>query len=196
MGMIERQVEDADVLQLLDKQGETLLKANIVEGETILVKLQGQADWGLGQAFVVTDRRLYILKYGWMTSHALGGQCGAYGFNQITGVEIRKQWAVGIIEVLTAADRNRQAEIAPQAVQQAWKADNMVQFQWKTQGAAFQLGVSIARETIQKALSARTPPVVEQQSAADEIEKLALLRDKGIVTEEEFQAKKRQLLGL
>jgi|SRR5690606_17270922 len=35
-----------------------------------------------------------------------------------------------------------------------------------------------------------------QVSAADEIEKLARLRDEGVLTEEEFQAKKRALLGL
>ena len=33
-------------------------------------------------------------------------------------------------------------------------------------------------------------------SNLDELEKLAALRDKGIITEEEFQAKKKQLLGL
>jgi hypothetical protein len=30
----------------------------------------------------------------------------------------------------------------------------------------------------------------------DELERLAGLRDKGIITEEDFQAKKKQLLGL
>jgi len=33
-------------------------------------------------------------------------------------------------------------------------------------------------------------------SSLDEVEKLASLRDKGIITEDEFQQKKRQLLGL
>jgi predicted Zn-dependent peptidase len=30
----------------------------------------------------------------------------------------------------------------------------------------------------------------------DELEKLAELKDKGIITEEEFEAKKKQILGL
>lgn len=38
--------------------------------------------------------------------------------------------------------------------------------------------------------------VVKPTSSFDEIEKLGLLRDKGLVTEEEFQQKKRQLLGM
>jgi len=35
-----------------------------------------------------------------------------------------------------------------------------------------------------------------QNSDADDLEKFAQLRDKGILTEEEFQAKKKQLLGI
>lgn len=36
----------------------------------------------------------------------------------------------------------------------------------------------------------------DQSSYLDELEKLAQLKDQGIITEEEFQAKKAQLLGL
>jgi predicted Zn-dependent peptidase len=34
------------------------------------------------------------------------------------------------------------------------------------------------------------------ESYLDELEKLAGLRDRGVITEEEFEAKKKQLLGL
>jgi hypothetical protein len=37
---------------------------------------------------------------------------------------------------------------------------------------------------------------ISAPSAADEIRKLAELRDAGILTEQEFTAKKRQMLGL
>jgi len=42
----------------------------------------------------------------------------------------------------------------------------------------------------------RAVPAEPEPSYIDELEKLAGLRDKGIITEEEFQAKKKQLLGL
>jgi len=193
MGMIERQGEDVNVLQLLGNQGEALLKANIADGETILVSLKGT----FGQAFVATDRRVYVLKYGFMAGSTFGGRCTGYGFNQITGIEIRQSMFTGVIEVLTAADRNTLGKTYwGTGENDAVKADNMVTFPLNTQGEAFQRGVSIVRETIQKALNASTAHAVGHQSAADEIEKLSMLRDKGIVTEEEFQAKKRQLLGL
>lgn len=38
--------------------------------------------------------------------------------------------------------------------------------------------------------------VAPQSVPTEELEKLAELRDKGILTEEEFQAKKKELLGL
>jgi len=41
-----------------------------------------------------------------------------------------------------------------------------------------------------------SPPQATQADYLSELEKLGELRDKGIITEEEFQAKKKQLLGL
>jgi len=41
-----------------------------------------------------------------------------------------------------------------------------------------------------------SPPKVAQADYLAELEKLGELRDKGIITEEDFQAKKKQLLGL
>lgn len=46
------------------------------------------------------------------------------------------------------------------------------------------------------AISARSSSPAGGISAADEIEKLAALRDRGVLTDEEFSAKKRQLLGI
>ena len=46
------------------------------------------------------------------------------------------------------------------------------------------------------ASSAAAPAAAEEESYLDELEKLADLRDKGIISEEDFEAKKKQLLGL
>ena len=42
----------------------------------------------------------------------------------------------------------------------------------------------------------RTSNPVKSYKQADEIKKYAELKDRGIITEEEFNAKKKQLLGL
>jgi len=50
------------------------------------------------------------------------------------------------------------------------------------------------RTVLQSKMSQARQPVAQLASTADELEKLAILRDRGILTEAEFQAKKRQLL--
>jgi hypothetical protein len=47
-----------------------------------------------------------------------------------------------------------------------------------------------------EAPAAASQPSQSQPSYLDELEKLGDLRDKGIITDEEFEAKKKQLLGL
>jgi len=67
----------------------------------------------------------------------------------------------------------------------------------------FKLSQQPAFESLKRSLDdlmdkAKRPQATRQptMSPLDELEKLASLRDKGIVSEEEFQAKKRQLLNL
>ena len=77
-------------------------------------------------------------------------------------------------------------------------------------GAMKDLGIQSAELTAEdKATLASSPPVDDElessptndsqassDSYLDELEKLAQLRDQGIITNEEFDAKKKQLLGL
>jgi uncharacterized protein YwgA len=42
----------------------------------------------------------------------------------------------------------------------------------------------------------QTTTIINQADPMEQLEKLASLKDKGIITEEEFNAKKKQLLGL
>ncbi|MFN2233605.1 MAG: SHOCT domain-containing protein [Anaerolineales bacterium] len=77
-------------------------------------------------------------------------------------------------------------------------------------GAMKDLGIQSAELTVEdKAALSSSPPVDDElesspittsQSSSetylDELEKLAGLRDRGIITDEEFEAKKKQLLGL
>lgn len=49
---------------------------------------------------------------------------------------------------------------------------------------------------IKKIMTIRTREAIEESSSADELLKFADLRDKGILTNDEFEAKKKQILGL
>lgn len=52
------------------------------------------------------------------------------------------------------------------------------------------------RMEIERLRGITKPTATRPASSLDEIERLGELRDKGLITEEEFQAKKRQILGL
>jgi hypothetical protein len=70
----------------------------------------------------------------------------------------------------------------------ATRDENTVLFK-KSQQSSFEA----IRAAVQERISRRPEPVV---GVAEEIGKLARLRDDGVLTDEEFDAKKRQLLGL
>jgi len=48
----------------------------------------------------------------------------------------------------------------------------------------------------ESASSASAPAAAAEESYLDELERLAKLRDQGVISDEEFEAKKKQLLGL
>ena len=56
--------------------------------------------------------------------------------------------------------------------------------------------VELFKNQVRMAVSAAQNGGTRTHSDADELEKLAALRDRGVLTEEEFQGKKAQILGL
>lgn len=82
----------------------------------------------------------------------------------------------------------------------ATKDENTVMFS-RGQQQAFQYAKELIeyyqREARRQAAAAAAAPVIQAApSAADELAKWAQLRDQGVITPEDFEAKKRQLLGL
>jgi hypothetical protein len=78
----------------------------------------------------------------------------------------------------------------------ALKDENSIVFMRGKQADAFQQAKALI-EQYQAAMRAQaSAPAVAPLSPADELAKFAALRDQGIITPEDFEAKKRQLLGL
>lgn len=55
---------------------------------------------------------------------------------------------------------------------------------------------AIERRLAETSAASTPAPSPQKRDGLDDLERLAALRDRGILTEEEFQAKKRQILGL
>lgn len=121
-----------------------------------------------------------------------------YYFCDITTIQFKNcGWSAGFIEFTFAGGRDGRGGVLIGA-----NNDNRFVFGKSTIRAAKKLAVEMEKvnaclqERLRQAKAAKTAPAqnVVQISSADEILKFKNLLDQGIITQEEFEAKKKELL--
>jgi hypothetical protein len=167
----------------LPKKEGALLLASLNADEQVLGRLVGVKD----QVLVATDRRVLILKHGSATGTAFGSKATSYAYHLLTAIEVRTGVAGCILEVsaagIPAAAGGRIANrIAPNAVTFARKQLPEVQTM------ANKLRERVGQAAVAPATAAAINPT-------DQLRSLAELRDAGILTDEEFAAKKAEILA-
>jgi hypothetical protein len=179
------------LIEDLSSRGEKLLKENIGENEEVIAKLKGD----FGQGLVITTANLYIIKWGFQTGQIIGGKCIAYDFRNITALEIKKHLMSRIFQVLTPAtqDNNNLSYWSnSKNSNSATASDHAVTFSL-VKDLQFQEAAKLGRAKISLGHGVHQAPA---SSYINEIEKLSELKDKGIISQGEFDAKKKKLLGL
>ncbi|TMC55648.1 MAG: hypothetical protein E6J20_00140 [Chloroflexi bacterium] len=174
-------------MDTLHKRADRLLAENVSEGERILAKCVGADDI---YSVVVTDRRVFIIKVGWRTGQTGGGAVTSYDHRTITSVEVRFSMLTGIFEVTAGGMQNKRLSAYGK---DAREAPNAFPIQ-KKQTAKFQQVAALIREQA-GAASAPVMAAPATEGIPDQIAKLASLRDAGILTADEFEAKKAELLA-
>lgn len=147
---------------------------------------------GYAGAVELYEDKLVIVRSGFasLAMHGLKGD-KTIPFHSLTSVQLRKPgfWInTGYIQfgVLGSIEDSG-------GMFDAFQDENSVVFKKKHLPAFLELKAVLEQKMAQK----NTPaPSSVPANYLDELEKLAALRDKGILTEEEFLSKKRQLLGL
>ncbi len=185
-------MEDKSKISLIESlggRGEKYPAQNLQSDEKVITKLKGF----FGEGFALTDRHVYVIKWGFMVGSTLGGRCSAFDYASLVGIEIRKSFATSIVEVLSAATRDKQLSYWTQTKNADAKKSNYAVTFPTTKFASFQQAVLIARDLINKKHGGTSENNNHDISA---LEKLAELKDKGIITDEEFAAKKKQVLNL
>lgn len=175
------------LIEDLGLEGEKILAENLSETEEIRIKVKGS----FGEALVITDKRLYVSKWGLMTGNMFGGRCNAFDFAHITSIELKKGLMTGTVEILTAATPNIKASYW---TTQSNYSDNIIAF-GAEKFEVFERAVKIGREAISENKT-RSMGGGTKENYLDELEKLSQLKERGIIAEEEFNAKKKQILGL
>lgn len=74
--------------------------------------------------------------------------------------------------------------------------ENAIQFSGKERNEEAKIIVGFIQQKIEEIKNAPAGGVVQQASPAEELKKYKELLDMGVVTQEEFEAKKKQILGL
>ncbi len=109
---------------------------------------------------------------------------------RISMVRIRKatSFGNGYIQFVLIGGSARERDLA--------KDENTVAFRGANEPEFERLKAAIETRISSKGAVAFTPPSRSAPAYVEELEHLAALRDRGIITEDEFAAKKRQILGL
>ncbi|MCD4643723.1 hypothetical protein AR454_16685 [Bacillus mycoides] len=120
-------------------------------------------------------------------NHGLDGE-KTIDINNLTGIQVKKAgFTSGYIQFIFLGSQE-----SKKGVFAATQDENTVMFAKKEQKMADEI-----KEYIEGFLANKSKPqVAAAVSGADEILKYKELLDQGVITEEEFQAKKQQLLGI
>ena len=111
-------------------------------------------------------------------------------FKDAIGVQYKaSSIADGYIQVETAA-----GGVSTSSSQ--YSGENSIQFSGKKSNEEAEIIVSFIRKQIENIKNAPNGGVIQQLSPAEEIKKFKDLLELGVITQEEFDAKKKQLLGL
>ena len=171
---INEQISKLDNASRLFGRREIMELPNILwDSEQILDIVQGSYNTGLG-ILVSTDRRLIFVDKGMI----YGLRVEDFPNDKITSIQYETKLVFGTITIFASGNKA------------------VVENVDKNQARAFAEGV---RARLSSGSAPATPAVSGDHTEDDmvgQLEKLATLKEKGILTEEEFAAKKRQLLGI
>jgi Short C-terminal domain len=170
-------------------RAEKLLAQNMGPSEQVLARVKGADDT---QCLVLTGQRALIIKVGFRAGQTGGGKVTSFDYRNITAVEVRTSIMTGSFAIASGGVQGNERSYWGTSKSDAWHAPNAIPIT-KKQQPAFQQVANFIRE--------RSRPSAQQEGDAaapdipDQIRKLADLRQQGILSDEEFEAKKSELLS-
>lgn len=165
---------------------------NIPDSEEISIALKGT----FKEFLFCTDKNVYIIKKGFMTGNTFGNGHFKMPYRNITNVEVRTQLVGGYFEISAGGIQNTDKNYwSTDKKNDPAKQPNSISISGNQLKEAFQHAGSFI---LDKVHSTNSSPVNINQSlsGADEIRKFKELMNEGIITQEEFENKKKEILGL
>lgn len=164
------------------------LDQNLYEGEKVEVIIQGLGD----SAMIATNRRVFVFKRGLSFGATFGYKFTSWDYRNLAGVDIKTGLLSGSVALqgpgITGGDVSVWGNIlgGGDSKNDAWKIPNAIPI-GQVQMEPASIGVAKLRKLIAN---------YQNTGNLSDLETLADLKNKGIITEEEFKAKKQQILGI
>jgi hypothetical protein len=176
----------------LDKK----LRELLIAGESVEIQLKGA--WK--EALVCTDRRVLILKSGFMTGQTFGSNAFQVPYTNVATVEVKFHLMTGYFELSAGGMQNvGKSYWSTNKDSDPSKAPNCISLNSRAQAARFRSACTFIMEKVgashQPQVSAPPPAANPTESASSVIERLWKLRTDGAISQEEFEIMKQEALA-
>ncbi len=166
--------------------------------EEVLVKLKGVAI----EALVCTNQRVLVLKAGFLAGVTFGSNVFQLPYETVGAVEVKFHLFTGYFELSAGGMQNTAKSYwSGDPATSAQMAPNCVSLGDRKQANRFRSACSVilAQKNSPSAAStaetAGSPEASSPNAIIDTISRLGEMRDAGVITNEEFEAKKKDLLA-
>jgi hypothetical protein len=182
--------QDIDYWDYLHTDASDALDENLLDDEPVRVIIRGTDN----SAIIGTDRRVFVFKRGAFSGVRLGKKLASWDYGNVTGVqlEIGKLSGVALIQApgVPAVDVSYWAT-GPNSARKSPNAIPIVSNQFEEARS----GTAELRRLIAEYQSARNAPQATTPDIMQQLRQLGDLHNAGILTKEEFDAKKAELLA-
>jgi Short C-terminal domain len=161
----------------------------LAPNEQVVVKLRG----AYTEALICTGTRVIILKAGWMTGQWFGTDMFQCPYRNVAGAQVNFHLLTGYFELSAGGMQNTKKSFwnSDKAVSAA-KAPNCVSISGRGRADKFRQACAFI---MQMASGGARSAIQPSGDSIDTLERLAKLRDAGVISSADFEAKKAQILS-
>jgi len=176
--------------EILGGRVKKALEQNKKSNEKVLFCLKGSG----GQAIVALDKRLLVIKAGFMAGATFGCRVASFYYKDITSVEVNTGLVNGVIEICTPSNQgNKEKDFwAMDRDRDPWKVSNCIPIT-KSDLKHYQPYIEKIQNFIDDAKHGKSNS--NSSDVASQIEKLHNLYKSGALTKKEFGDAKKKLIS-
>jgi len=170
---------------------EKALKEQLNAHEEILVRLKG----AYKEALICTSTRVVIVKAGFYTGNFFGSDTFQMPYTNVAGAQVNKHLLTGYFEISAGGMQNTPKSFWQNDRSSPQRAPNCISLTRSQFGVFTSAANFIMSHAHEVRVSSSAGTSLPREDAAGLLEKLAKLRDQGVLSEAEFVAKKADILA-